>query len=201
MNIKDNRCISYIYNEMDPSERLEFERDLQNNENLLIEVESLKQVLNQLNKPHLVAPPKDIVDRIHKQAKQKVEIKKSDTSRIFWASAAAILIVSAFGVAYMFDSTSNISGTSESTAGGTSWIINNTDNENGLSASVNTEGEEASPWVDKNDVLHFQDHTTNTNIAQVDSTSNTNFHKLTPVTTPSRISNIQQQLHLTGSNR
>lgn len=201
MSIKDNRCISYIYNEMDPSERLEFERDLQNNENLLIEVESLKKVSDQLTNPQLMAPPKNILDRIHKHAKQKAEVKKSGSLRIFWSSAAAILIVSAFGMTYLFDNTPGASDTAESTAGGSSWTINDGANENVLPLPVSNRGDSKSPWVDKNDVIHFQDRFNSTNVAQIDSVLNTNFHKLTPVTVPSRVSNIQQQLHLTGSNR
>ena len=45
MHTDENNAIRYLMKEMDPSEEMEFEKQMREDENLLIEVESLRATL------------------------------------------------------------------------------------------------------------------------------------------------------------
>ena len=50
MQINDDGCIRYLMKEMDPSEEIEFEREMMKDEDLLIEVETLRKSFQKLGK-------------------------------------------------------------------------------------------------------------------------------------------------------
>ncbi|MDX1642569.1 MAG: hypothetical protein R3220_12775, partial [Balneolaceae bacterium] len=92
MSAKENRSIAYIYNEMDPSEKHEFERDLQNDSDLLIEVESLKKVSKNLNQFGYIDPPDHVVQAVYDSARKKSSQSGSDYWRTFFYAAAALIL-------------------------------------------------------------------------------------------------------------
>jgi hypothetical protein len=196
MSTKENRSIAYIYNEMDPSEKLEFERDLKNNSDLLIEVESLKKVSKNLNQLESINPPDHVVEAVY----QSVKKNKLHTAKGYWKpimySAAALLVIGVssglFLVSHQYSETNN-SQTAESagiTPGGTQIF----------SQPVNTASEKnLQPWVDKNEVLYFNGQTASENSSVSDSIRNESLKKLTPVD-PSGVTSRQRQLQLTGSH-
>ncbi|NBB76810.1 MAG: hypothetical protein GVY02_05470, partial [Bacteroidetes bacterium] len=99
MSSKDHRSITYIYNEMDPSEEIEFERELEINSDLLIEVESLKQVKNKLHCLEQFDPPKELVEAVCHQAHEKGSQQQKGPGRtVFYAVAAIVLIGMTSGV-------------------------------------------------------------------------------------------------------
>ena len=55
----DEGCIRYLMQEMDPAEEIEFEREMLKNQDLLIEVESLRRTDKKLGKLPLINPPND----------------------------------------------------------------------------------------------------------------------------------------------
>src|SRR5690625_1915714 len=101
MNNKSDRCISYIYNEMDPSEQMEFERELEQNQNLLIEVETLRKVSGRLQDIRLMDPPAELVEQIYDQASRAHASGTRSRNWWRWGSAAAILLISASMSSYM----------------------------------------------------------------------------------------------------
>ena len=70
--------------EMDPSEEMEFEKKIREDENLLIEVESLRATNRKLAGLPLQNPPKHLTQKIANEAKQLKEkkVRKNKTKEI-----------------------------------------------------------------------------------------------------------------------
>lgn len=200
MSDRNSRSVAYLYNEMDPSEKLEFERDLNNDENLLIEVETLRKVADKLHRMDTVQPPDKIVDAVMQSLVDRKAVAGSRRSRKFiYYSAAAIFI---FGLTYGFiligDVGDVISNNSESASVGS--FQNVLPASMGSSAKVSETGK-VMPWVDHNEVLHFRDGLYGSEASSADSIFRQSFRKLTPITNPSQSPTARQNLHLTGSRR
>ncbi|MDX1642165.1 MAG: hypothetical protein R3220_10735 [Balneolaceae bacterium] len=193
MSAKENRSIAYIYNEMDPSEKLEFERDLQNDSDLLIEVESLKKVSKNLNQLGHINPPSHIVQAVYDSAKNNSNQSRAGHWRTFFYSVAALLLIGMTSGIFMMDSqeSDENDNRAESAAFSATPIISQPVH----SSSAGT----TAPWVDNNEILYFQRATGSGNQAEIDSLRNDSFKKLTPVTDPTLIRTYQRQLQLTGS--
>ncbi len=140
MQKNDDVCIRYLMREMDPSEEIEFEREMMTDENLLIEVESLRKTYQKLGKLPLWEPPPDLITKIASDAvkAQQEQINRSSRwtflmSRSVAAAAVAILIISTtiyFSNGEAYSQTDTIQTTKT-----TSEIIK--------------------PWVDRSNTLHF----------------------------------------------
>lgn len=194
------RSIAYLYNEMDPSEKLEFERDLKDDENLLIEVETLRKVSTKLHNMDIVKPPDEIIEAILQTLEErKTKAGSRRSQRLIYYSAAAILIL---GLTYGFiltgDFNTDFSNESESASIGTFQNVVPASMGNSAQAS---ETDKVMPWVDNNDVLHFSEGLYGSETSSVDSIFRQSFQKLTPITNPSQSPTARQNLHLTGSPR
>lgn len=141
MQKSEDVCIRYLMKEMDPSEEIEFEREMMIDENLLIEVESLRKTYQKLGKlPHWEPPP-DLSAKIATDAvqAQQEQIKRSNRwtflmSRSVAAAAVAILIIST--TIYFSNGEAHIQ---------TDTIPNTT----------NLTTETVAPWVDRSNTIHF----------------------------------------------
>lgn len=200
MSDKNFRSVAYLYNEMDPSEKLEFERDLSVDDNLLIEVETLRKVSTKLHNMETVQPPKDVVNAVLQSLEERKTVAGSRRSQKFvYYSAAAILML---GLTYGFiltgDTGNELSNDSDSASIGTIQSVLPASMGNETSVS---ESDKLMPWVDRNDVLHFREGLYGSEAASVDSIFRQSFQKLTPITNPSQSPTARQNLHLTGSQR
>ena len=200
MSDKNIRSVAYLYNEMDPSEKLEFERDLQVDENLLIEVETLRKVTTKLHNIDAVQPPNEVVDAVLKSLEnRKTEAGNRRSKRFVYYSAAALLLI---GFTYSFVLKGELNGEFPNEAGAASMgSIQNI-----LPASVDNVSRESEssrlmPWIDENEVLHFRDGLYGSEASSVDSLFRQSFQKLTPITNPTQSPTARQNLHLTGSRR
>lgn len=237
MNNKSDRCISYIYNEMDPSEQVEFERELEQNQNLLIEVETLRKVSGRLQNIRLMDPPAELVENIFEQASRTHASAYSSRNWWRWGSAAAVLLISVSMSSYMLlpmaesdDLPEEENGVLMGAPAAPQWSaeqeLNPDAAEEGTSeagtvpretrtaqttplmsttapaAMVSAPGDETgSPWIDHNNVLHFQDRLYSPNASELDSIRNQSLKKLTPVEHSRERMEVRHRLHLTGSNR
>lgn len=200
MSDKNSRSVAYLYDEMDPSEKLEFERDLNVDENLLIEVETLRKISEKLHNMDTIHPPDDVVNAILQTLEERKTAAGNKRSQKFvYYSAAAILILGlTYGFIFTEDAGNEISNGSDSASIGTFQQI--------LPASVNTatrssEAERVMPWIDRNDVLYFREGLYESETSSIDSIFRQSFQKLTPITNPSQSPTARQNLHLTGSRR
>lgn len=212
MSKKENQSITYIYNEMDPSEKLEFERDLENDSNLLIEVESFKNISEKLFQLKCIHPPAEISDEILGRAETLRKKHSSSIGSRYMFAAAALIVIGLTSGVFLLNSSegSTENNTGSAMIGSTESQLNNTFPVNVLSEQpavvsssgiVRSEVNAIEPWIDENDVIHFYDRFRADNIATIDSMFHHSYQKLTPVTDPSQSVSIQRHLHLTGSRR
>ena len=200
MSDKENRSIVYIFNEMDPSEILEFERELSCDSNLLIEVESLKKIAEKLDKLDTVEPPEEAVQAIYRKISEEKAVKKSGSDRFIWYSAAAAVLLFVTAGLYLMDygneTTNEATGTDTAILGGNPYVFPATSDQ---SVTESTD-DKITPWVDHNEVIRFQDGVfSGEEAAAIDSIYRQSFQKLTPVTNPSQSATARQNLHLTGN--
>jgi hypothetical protein len=170
---------------MDPSEEIEFERKMMSNENLLIEVESLRSTYNKTKTLPIKQAPKYLLDRVKEQAvlEQKKKLKKSNKV-IDWlgksvAVAATILLLVSLGMYF-----SALEPSSTTPKNLTSQINN---------AST------IQPWVDRNEIIKVSDRIDALKAQNIGEEYEKSYEKLIPVNSPSQLSKQRQGVLLTSS--
>ncbi|MGM0546144.1 MAG: hypothetical protein ACQEST_05420 [Bacteroidota bacterium] len=105
-NEDNNDCIRYLMKEMDPSEELLMERAMMEDEDLLIEVESMRQTFNKLDQMPEVEPPKhvqeSIMQKAAEQAKKNREKNATFKPALKYAVAATLALTVSAGGAWLF---------------------------------------------------------------------------------------------------
>src|SRR6056297_1530461 len=198
----ENRCIAYIYNEMDPAERLEFERELQKDEDLLIELETLKRTAGCLNGLRCIEPPEFVIDHVKIKAESKT-VKKKDTvsyKYLFASAAITLFAVMVYGVVILQDQQQADSADTVSSSTPES-SFSSVGNITAVSVGSGGETDEVTPWVDHDEVIHFHERFNRGSVASVDSMFNHSLKKLTRINSSGTVQQVQQQIHLTGGNR
>lgn len=192
MSIKKTDSIAYLFKEMDPSEKVEFERLLRKNENLLIEVESLRNISNRINELPEISAPDSILQSVCEQALEKNRSSKFVRSKPFYFATAALLSIGFMAGALMIESDETANNAGNASVGSVGSIHTNASN-----ISAGTTDREISPWVDENEIIHY----TGVESERPDSLLENSYRRLTPVTNPSQNSSYQRNLHLTGSRQ
>lgn len=198
----ENTCIRYLMKEMDPSEEVVFENEMLEDENLLIEVESLRSVKRRLNDLPLLTPPEAVTDKILDDVTLLVRERKNRRQMkytIMSAAATIVMVLSAGTWLVMNENQEADSSQQQAGAGISAGVLLPDMSYN--TATRNVSGTRVSPWVDKNDVLHFEQQAVNGNTASLDSLFNSSFQKLERVTQPDAVLNSDRFLHVTGSPR
>jgi len=181
---EDELLLRYILNELDPSEETIVEKAMLEDENVLIEVESLKTTLKKTQILPLLNPPADLTSLLVEKAIEfqagKAKIKPIFYLRRFSYAAAATILI----------------------AGGSVWYIQ-TNHDNQLMASENqnvytttTAGQNSSPWVDKQNILHISSIGTSSELVP-DSVMN----KLRPIDGDQPLLQAPRQVQLTGTQK
>ncbi len=196
MRNKDTRIISYLFNEMDPSERVEFERKLIDDENLLIEVESLKQTKLRLSPLPELHPPKHIIESVLKEAEEYSRKSVINRGRSVYYAAAAVLITGFLASAILLDQNTENSSAAQASVSAptfetTQSPINRVTSVRQASAPLQ--------WIDSNDVIRFSDRVSQNQTSDIDSIFKNSYKKLTPVTNPTQTGAYHRNLQLTGS--
>ncbi len=183
MQINDEDCIRYLMREMDPSEEIEFEREMMSNENLLIEVESLRSTYNKVKKLPLKQTPAEILNKVKEQAvsDQRKQIRSS-YKLIGWfgktvAVAATILLLISVSV-YFFDFGTLTNSPTQTTV---------------ISAGT------VQPWVDRNEIINISDRTDAVQAQRIGAEYEKSYEKLIPVNKVDEPSNQRQGVLLTSS--
>ncbi|MEX0609930.1 MAG: hypothetical protein WD016_07780 [Balneolaceae bacterium] len=163
---------------MDPSEELEFEQLMLEDENLLIEVESLRATEKKVAKIPIKNPPESITRKIAYEAKQlqSDRIKKSRKLYIYLRRgiAAAVLLCAFSGGYYYFSDFSEPEEISP------------------------VSSEQISPWVDRNEVLRYSGATQASTASSFDTEVIKSYEKLQLVKFSSGDGTVLG-IHLTGS--
>jgi|AntRauTorcE11897_2_1112592.scaffolds.fasta_scaffold00006_17 hypothetical protein len=183
MHTDENNAIRYLMKEMDPSEEMEFEKQMREDENLLIEVESLRAAKKRLSALSTKNPPQSLTQKISDDAKQlqseKLRSSKNITFFLKRGLAAGILLAAFTGGGYYLYSGVGVS-----------------DSEN----STNSTTEAIEPWVDRNEVLRFSETQQVSQSSAVENDLTRSYDKLELVSDPSGNINGGSGIMLTGSS-
>lgn len=193
MSIKKTDTISFLYKEMDPSEQVEFERLLSDNDNLLIEVESLRNVSKKLEKLPVISAPESVLQSVCDKANKHSASSKQVIRKPLYLATAALMTVGFMAGALIYESADKTGETGTASIG-SAGNIESVQNQNSSSANSSRE---ISTWVDRNDVLHFS----GAEYDRSDSLMQNSYQRLTPVKNPSKSSDYNLNLHLTGSRQ
>jgi hypothetical protein len=180
MHTDENNAIRYLMKEMDPSEEMEFEQQMREDENLLIEVESLRATKRRLSALSTKNPPQSLTQQITDDAKQLQSDKINSTKNITFflkrGVAAAILLAAFTGGSYFY-------------------YTGSSDSKLPVSAS-----EAIEPWVDRNEVLRYSQTLQVSQSSAVNTELNRSYDKLELVSDPSGSPYNGNGIMLTGSS-
>jgi hypothetical protein len=195
MTFDENACIRYLMKEMDPSEELLFEKKMMEDENLLIEVESLRKVNQRLSGLPEIKPPKTISQNIILKASEYHQNKRTKQRITYFSAAATILVIfvaGAFLIMEENEATAGDSHASEASLGSASAPA--------FELKLESASNSITPWVDNNEELHFEDRFNADRAAAFDSIMNNSFQRLQPLQDRERRNDRARGLHLTGSS-
>lgn len=194
MSKKDTKSIKYVLNEMDPAEKIEFEREMNRDPDLLIEVESIKRMQYRLNQLPEFTPPRELSESLLSfAAEESMRSKEGGKNMRFFLAAAMVLFGLTTGSLFL-DNPFNTDSNYQATINLSSPAINVLDS-NQISGS-----EKVSPWVDRNNVLKLSGFETGSFNSQAGEI-NENQSKLRPADNTLYRNTVTRSLHLTGSNR
>lgn len=195
MKFDENDSIRYLMKEMDPSEELLFEKRMEEDEDLLIEVESLRRVVQRLSDLPEMDPPRHLSRNLVLQASAHLNRRKRRTQTLYLSAAASVLIAFLAGALLFQDS---------STTGGFD-SVEPPRAENALpitKTETQSDSDDPAPWVDHEQDLHFLDRYSADQTESYDSLLQNSYQRLRPVQSATG----QQQdrlrgLHLTGQSQ
>lgn len=190
MTLDENACVRYLMGEMDPAEVAIFKRELTEDQDLLIEYQSLKATYKHIGKLPEKAPDASIAENILQMAARQCRKRERKARRkpLYYAAAATICIGMMSGMLMIYLE-NNPAGTDVNTAG--VGIMNQAVPENQQNL--------ASPWIDNNEILRFQDMQNISSSSNLDSIYQNSYQKLVPVTGNSTNRLQNRGLQLTGS--
>ena len=192
MSREDTNSIKYILEEMDPAEKVEFERVMASNPDLRIEVECIRRMNSKLDNLPDLAPPKHLTNSILSVAADQAKRKQSFKSGYFLSAAVVILGLTTGSLILQgsFDE-SNDSGIEAATF--SSFGSGMTQNE--TTRSVNIQ-----PWVDRQDVLRLNGYESQSSPTLINEAGNS-MNKLRPVGEYPALEPFGRSVQLTGNNR
>lgn len=145
MSNNDTKSIKYILDEMDPAEKIEFEREVNRDPDLKIEVESTKRTLDRLKDLPKFSPPDHLSETVLAIASDQPTEKSG--SAVKFMSVAVLLVSIAAGSFYLetpleftFDHSSEVSASSTT---------------DGTPASFSNDYAKVKPWVNRDNILRL----------------------------------------------
>lgn len=94
-------CIRYLMNEMDPSEKMAFEREVAQSPDLQIELETMKATYARLNKVRMVDAPQHVQSHVEHLAFLQATKKRRTKGQAVWMRAAAIFAMAILPASYL----------------------------------------------------------------------------------------------------
>ncbi|NIT58268.1 MAG: hypothetical protein GWN00_19180 [Aliifodinibius sp.] len=222
-NEDNNDCIRYLMKEMDPSEELLMERAMMEDEDLLIEVESMRQTLKKLDQLPEVEPPSHVTSAIKEKAAEQAEENRKRNQTLKpaykYAVAATLALTISAGGAWFFIDGEKTSPTQQqaATASVSSPSASQTQDVNhvstGKTGSGSTqfagsnvprqpetppENSDIEPWIDRENVIHFEDQFSNQQ-EQFQTILQRSTERLQLIQEPTIQNNRVKSIQLTGS--
>ncbi len=154
MSNVDELCVKYVFDELDPSEIVIVEQAMIRDQNLLIEVESLKSTWRKLKKMPEVHPPQNISEAIIDQAIEHASQQQIFGSR--WknpgllATAAVVLFSLLITTAYLLPYETH----SESGSGDSQTAVMGT-SASSLQNRTESDQDQFAPWIDRRNMMYL----------------------------------------------
>lgn len=193
MNLSDTKSIKYVLKEMDPAEQVEFEREMMQNPDLRIEVESIRRMNNKINNLPELTPPVELTSSVLDFASSRGKTKNTSSGKSYFLSAAVLILGLTTGSLIL----QQPFGLSDDTAGDAAISMQ------GSSNKIDQPRQNAihlKPWTDRNNVLHLSRFEGGDN-SMPDSELVRSLNKLRPAGNSSGINSFQRSIQLTNSNR
>jgi hypothetical protein len=133
MTLDTNDSIRYLMNEMDPSEAIQYERELEQNPDLRIDIESMRRAADHLHQVPLFSAPQAVLNEALSFASQKAQHRKRIQLRKRTLQAAAVLTLAIVPALYF-------SSTESETLSDPGSLVQSTP---------------SSPWVDQNESIRL----------------------------------------------
>lgn len=149
MSRRDTRSIKYVLEELDPAEKIEFERELTRDPDLIIEVESIKRMQNRLRNLPEIHPPAELTDSILQMAASKASQKSAGNFNIYLTAAVFL-----FGLTAASIFIDNPFETDDSHSNASIQMSGTVLNSDEFSQTV-TSNNLPTPWIDRNEVLRL----------------------------------------------
>lgn len=218
MTLDTNNSIRYLMNEMDPSEAIQYERELEKNPDLRIEIESMRRAADRLHQvPHFSAP-QTVLNEALSFASQKAQHRKRIHLRNRTLQAAAVLTLAILPALYFNSSESeSISdpGSLAQTTPSSPWIdqnesirlavtgvVGNTSTPSPQTGVVQSTSTQQTRTASPTFFLTMESENGNRQTAGVlDSIYQESFRKLRPIQQEVQLPTTPRDLQLTGSAR
>jgi len=193
MSKKDTKSIKYVLNELDPAEKIEFEREMKRDPDLLIEVESIKRMQYRLEQLPEFSPPRELSESLLSfAAEESMRSKESGKNMRFFLGAAVVLFGLTTGSLFLDNPFETDAVNYQATFNLSSPALHV------LDSNKITGSNKVSPWVDRNNVLKLSGFDGNFNSQSGE--FNENQSKLRPADNTLYRNTVTRSLHLTGSN-
>lgn len=192
MSRRDTKSIKYILNELDPAEKVEFERELNANPDLIIEVESIRRMQNKIEDLPEISPPAELSDSIIKLAAEH-SAKQSKSNFRLYLSAAVLLFGLTTGSLLMDNPFSSDEAQSQASMQLNHSVIESEPEQIAPNHTAH------SPWVDRNDVLRLGVLDNGLNQSRL-SDMNESLNRLRPAENTFQRESVTRSLQLTGSS-
>lgn len=192
MSNKDTKSIKYVLSEMDPAEKIEFEREMECDPDLLIEVESIKRMRKRLEQLPDFTPPNELSESLLSLAAE--ESTKDGSSNLRFFLTAAVLLLGLTTGSLFIDNPFEADGVNYEAS-----INLSTPTVGGIESNHYSRNENLSPWIDRNNILKlsgFDSGNYNSRSWEL----NDNHTKLRPSDNSFYRNTVSRSLHLTGSN-
>lgn len=210
----ENDVIRYLTGEMDPTEEVLMEREMMEDDDLLIEVESMRQTMNRLEDLPENEPSEELTNSIIEQAaehrKRWFNYFPAIPGQVY--KYAAVLLVgiglsTGFWLIQGKQSESNeLNSNSPQTASvevalpaSFNTVSAKQSEASANQLKVSTNQTKVEPWVDHNDIIYFQDRFNATNSA-FQNIVEASKEKVTPLQGPPSPTFRSQNIHLAGAH-
>ncbi len=177
----DDLCIKYVMNELDPSEIHIIRKEMDEDEDLLIEIECLSRTWGKIRQLPDVEPPANVSEAVvqqalhHHQMSNKPYWRGSLSNTTLMAAAAAVIFGLSIGVANFYPQLIGF------TAGG-----------EGGESVASMEEQHIEPWVDNNNILHLNASEAGFSISSIDSTTHSGLDQLQMFDSHNLLNNTNQ---------
>lgn len=196
-----NDVIRYLMDEMDPSQEVLMERAMMEDDDLLIEVESMRQTLKRLDELPEKKPSQELTNQILEKAEehQKTWVDQLPTipSEVYKYAAVLLLGVGLSSGYWMMFENSNKTGINGKVSPAS---VQSSLPSTYQAASTSTQETGIEPWVDHNNVLYFQDQF-NSNSTAYQGLVEASKEKVTPLQGPPSFNFRSRNLQLTGAHK